>query len=108
VAAPGKIQRPARGTLKTDQREAERVLRLLMTAGLHAVPVPTVEEDAIRDLVRAPEDLRSAIHNVRRTVVRLPASGAGRGRDGTGTPQRQVVAWPRRSRTQDNPQWREQ
>jgi transposase len=51
VAAPGKIERPARGTLKTDQRDPERVLRLLMTAGLHAVRVPTVEEDAVRDLV---------------------------------------------------------
>jgi hypothetical protein len=29
VAASGKIERPARGTLKTDQRDAERVLRLL-------------------------------------------------------------------------------
>jgi hypothetical protein len=48
------------------------VLRLLTINGLHAVRVPTVEEDAIRDLVRAPEDLGSAIHNVPRTVVRLP------------------------------------
>jgi hypothetical protein len=40
-----------------------------MIDGLHAVRIPTVEEDAMRDLVRAPEDLRSVVHNVRGTVV---------------------------------------
>jgi transposase len=30
VAAPGKIERPAQDLVKTDQRDAERVLRLLM------------------------------------------------------------------------------
>jgi transposase len=40
VAAPGKIERPAQDKIKTDQRDAERVLRLLMIDGLHAVRVP--------------------------------------------------------------------
>jgi len=53
VAAPGKIERPARDRIKTDQRDAERVLRLLMIGGLHAVRVPSSEEEALRDLVRA-------------------------------------------------------
>jgi hypothetical protein len=57
------------GQAEDDQRDAERVLRLLMIDGRHAVRIPTVEEDAMRDLVRAPEDLRSVVHNVRRTVV---------------------------------------
>ena len=56
VAAPGKIERPAQDKVKTDQRDAERVLRLLMIDALHAVRVPTVEEEALRDLVRARED----------------------------------------------------
>ncbi len=58
VAAPGKIERPAQDKVKTDQRDAEQVLRLLMIDALHAVRVPTVEEEALRDLVRAREDLR--------------------------------------------------
>jgi transposase len=53
VAAPGKIERPAQDKVKTDQRDAERVLRLLMIDALHAVRVPTSEEEALRDLVRA-------------------------------------------------------
>jgi len=58
VAAPGKIERPAQDKVKTDARDAERVLRLLMIDALVAVRVPTVEEEAIRDLVRAREDVR--------------------------------------------------
>ena len=42
VAAPGKIERPAQDRVKTDQRDAERLLRLLMIDGLHPVRVPTV------------------------------------------------------------------
>ena len=41
VAAPGKIERPAADKVKTDQRDAERVLRLLMIDALHPVRVPT-------------------------------------------------------------------
>src|SRR5947209_3199580 len=47
VAAPGKIERAAQDKLKTDQRDAERVLRLLMIDALHPVRVPTVEEEAL-------------------------------------------------------------
>ncbi len=58
VAAPGKIERPAQDRVKTDQRDAERVLRLLMIDALHAVRIPSGGEEALRDLVRAREDLR--------------------------------------------------
>ena len=41
IAAPGKIERPSSDRVKTDQRDAERLLRLLMIDGLHAVRVPS-------------------------------------------------------------------
>ena len=41
VAAPGKIERPAQDRVKTDHRDAERLLRLLMIDGLHPVRVPS-------------------------------------------------------------------
>ena len=40
VAAPGKIERPAQDRVKTDRRDAERLVRLLMVGGLHAGPGP--------------------------------------------------------------------
>ena len=71
VAAPGKIERPAADKVKTDQRDAERVLRLLMIDGLHAVRVPSVEEEALRDLVRAREDLRGDLMRARQRLGKL-------------------------------------
>jgi transposase len=47
VAAPGKIERPAGDRVKTDQRDAERLLRLLMIDALHPVRVPSNEEEAL-------------------------------------------------------------
>ncbi len=58
VAAPGKIERPSADRVKTDLRDAERVLRLLMIDGLHPVRVPSSEEEALRDVVRAREAVR--------------------------------------------------
>src|SRR3954453_6056093 len=58
VAAPGKIERPAGDKVKTDQRDAERVLRLVMIDALHAVRVPSGQEEALRDVVRAREAVR--------------------------------------------------
>ena len=54
IAAPGKIERPAQDRIKTDQRDAERLVRLLMINWLHAVRVPSGEEEALRDLVPRP------------------------------------------------------
>src|SRR3954469_5885042 len=71
VAAPGKIERPATDRIKTDRRDAERVLRLLMIGGLHAVRVPTLTEEALRDLVRAREDVRGDLMRARHRLSKL-------------------------------------
>jgi transposase len=71
VAAPGKIERPAQDRVKTDRRDAERLVRLLMIGGLHAVRVPSGEEEALRDLVRAREDLRGDLMRARQRLSKL-------------------------------------
>ena len=71
VAAPGKIERPSQDRVKTDQRDAERLVRLLMINGLHPVRVPTPEEEALRDLVRAREDLRGDLMRARHRLSKL-------------------------------------
>ena len=43
VAAPGKIERPPQDRVKTDRRDAERLVRLLMVGELHPVRVPATE-----------------------------------------------------------------
>ena len=71
VAAPGKIERPAADKVKTDQRDAERVLRLLMIDALHPVRVPTGEEEALRDVVRAREAVRGDLMRARQRLSKL-------------------------------------
>jgi transposase len=71
VAAPGKIERPAGDRVKTDRRDAERLLRLLMIGGLHAVRVPTLAEEGLRDLVRAREDVRGDLMRARHRLSKL-------------------------------------
>ncbi len=71
VAAPGKIERPARDKVKTDARDAERLVRLLMIDALHAVGVPTPEQEALRDLVRAREDVRVDLMRARQRLSKL-------------------------------------
>jgi len=71
VAAPGKIERPSADRVKTDQRDAERLVRLLMIDALVAVRVPSDQEEAIRDLVRAREDLRGDLMRARHRLSKL-------------------------------------
>ncbi len=71
VAAPGKIERPAQDKVKTDRRDAERLVRLLMVGGLHPVRVPSIEEEALRDLVRAREDVRGDLMRARHRMSKL-------------------------------------
>ncbi|MGC9221908.1 MAG: hypothetical protein ACP5H2_11265 [Solirubrobacteraceae bacterium] len=58
LAAPGKIKRPSSDRVKAGKRDAGWLLGLLMVGVLHPVGVRAVEEEALRDLVRAREDVR--------------------------------------------------
>ena len=71
IAAPGKIARPATDRVKTDRRDAELLVRLLMAGQLSAVRVPSVAEEALRDLVRAREAVRGDLMRGRHRVGKL-------------------------------------
>jgi transposase len=71
VAAPGKIPRAPQDRVKTDRRDAEKLARLLMAGELHPVRVPATDEEALRDLVRAREDLRGDLMRARHRVGKL-------------------------------------
>ena len=58
VAAPSKLQRPSGDRVKTDARDAVHLARLLRLGEITPVAVPTVDQEAARDLVRAREDAR--------------------------------------------------
>jgi len=73
VAAPSKIPRASGDRVKTDRRDAEHLVRLLLAGKLHAIRVPGDEEEALRDLVRAREavrvDLMRCRHRLSKAVV---------------------------------------
>src|SRR5215510_10015070 len=56
VVAPSLLPKKAGDRVKTDHRDAVRLARLMRSGDHTPVYVPTVEDEAIRDLCRARED----------------------------------------------------
>jgi transposase len=71
VVAPSKLQRPSGDRVKTDAKDAVHLARLLRLDEVTAVVVPTVEQEAARDLVRAREDARGDLMRARHRLSKL-------------------------------------
>jgi transposase len=71
VAAPSKIPRASGDRVKTDRRDAEHLARLLLAGKLHPVRVPSGEEEALRDLVRARDAVRMDLMRSRHRLSKL-------------------------------------
>lgn len=71
VAAPSKLIRPAGDRVKTDARDAAHLARLLHLGQLTEVTIPSVEQEAARDLVRAREDVRGDLMTARHRLSKL-------------------------------------
>ena len=71
IAAPSKIRRAAGDRVKTDARDALLLARLLRMDDLTAVTVPSIEQEAARDLVRAREDCRGDLMRARHRLSKL-------------------------------------
>jgi transposase len=71
VVAPSLIPTRPGERVKTDQRDAVKLARLLRAGELTAVWVPDAEHEALRDLSRAREAARDARHRARQQVRKL-------------------------------------
>jgi len=71
VAAPSKLQRPSGDRVTTDARDAVHLARLLRLDEVIPVVVPTVAQEAARDLVRAREDCRGDLMRARHRLSKL-------------------------------------
>ena len=71
VAAPSKLNRPSGDRVKTDARDALLLAKLLRNDDLTAVVVPSISQEAARDLVRAREDVRGDLMRARHRVTKL-------------------------------------
>lgn len=65
VVAPSLIPRRPGDKVKTDRRDAVELARLLRSGDLTAVYVPTVEDEAIRDLCRARDAARITLKDAK-------------------------------------------
>lgn len=71
VAAPSKLQKPSGDRVKTDARDALHLCRLLRLDEVVGVAIPTVDQEAARDLVRAREDCRGDLMRARHRLSKL-------------------------------------
>ena len=71
VAAPSKLQRPSGDRVKTDAKDAIQLARLLRMDEIAAVAIPSVDQEAARDLVRAREDCRGDLMRARHRLSKL-------------------------------------
>jgi transposase len=102
VAAPGSIPKGPGDRVKTDRRDAVRLVRLLAAGELSFAFVPSVADECFRDLVRAIEDARGdlmrARHRLSKFLLRRGQRYPGPGRAWTA----KHMAWLR-SREFDDP-----
>jgi transposase len=71
VVAPSKTPRAAADRVKTDRKDAELLVRLLLAGSLTPVTVPSAAFEAARDLARAREQVRADLARVRHRVSKL-------------------------------------
>jgi transposase len=97
VIAPSLIPVRAGDRIKTDRRDARKLVRLYRAGELTFVMPPTPEQEGLRDLVRCREDLRDARTRARHRAVKQLLRRGHVYRDGNHWTQRHR-AWLRRQR----------
>src|SRR6266496_555873 len=71
VVAASKTPRAAADRIKTDRKDAELLVRLLLAGSLSVVAVPPASFEAARDLARAREQVRADLARLRHRVSKL-------------------------------------
>ena len=71
VVAPSKLHKPAGDRVKTDAKDAVHLARLLRLDEITSVAIPSVDQEAARDLVRAREDCRGDLMRARHRLSKL-------------------------------------
>lgn len=71
VVAPGSIPKGPGDRVKTDRRDAIRLVRLLAAGELSFAFVPSIEDEAFRDLVRCIEDVRGDLMRARHRLSKF-------------------------------------
>ena len=102
VIAPSLVPVRAGDRVKTDRRDAKKLVRLYRAGELSFVAPPTLEQEGLRDLVRCADDLRcartAARHRVGKQLLRYGRIFGEGKRSWT----KRHLAWVRRQRLDDD------
>jgi transposase len=101
VIAPSLIPVRAGDRVKTDRRDAKKLVRLYRAGELSYVQAPTPETEGLRDLLRCREDLRCARTAARHRVSKQLLRHGRVYRDGKTHWTKTHRAWIRRQRLED-------
>ena len=101
VIAPSLVPVRAGDRVKTDRRDAKKLVRLYRAGELSFVAAPTPEQEGLRDLVRCFDDLRCARTAARHRVGKQLLRHGRIFREGKRSWTKQHTAWVRRQRLQD-------
>jgi transposase len=71
VVAPGSVPKASGDRVKTDRRDAIRLVRLLAAGELAFVFVPSVADERFRDLIRCIDDVRGDLTRARHRLAKL-------------------------------------
>jgi transposase len=82
VVAPGSIPKGPGDRVKTDRRDAVRLVRLLAAGELRFAFVPSVADEAFRDLIRCIEDVRGDLMRARHRLSKFLLRRGHRYQDG--------------------------
>lgn len=96
VIAPALIPKRAGERIKTDRRDARKLGGLFRAGLLTAIRIPPPEEEAVRDLVRAREDLSEDILRARHRLSKFLLRHDRVYREGTTRWTERHLAWVRR------------
>lgn len=101
VIAPSLVPVRAGDRVKTDRRDAKKLVRLYRAGELSFVAPPSLEQEGLRDLVRCADDLRCARTAARHRVAKQLLRYGRIFRDGKRSWTRQHLAWVRAQRLED-------
>jgi transposase len=101
VIAPSLVPVRAGDRVKTDRRDAKKLVRLYRAGELVFVRPPSVEQEGLRDLVRCREDLRRARTSARHQVAKQLLRHGRIFREGKKSWTLKHRAWVRRQRLDD-------
>ena len=102
VIAPSLVPVRAGDRVKTDRRDAKKLVRLYRAGELSFVAPPSPEQEGLRDLVRCADDLRCARTAARHRVGKQLLRYGRIFREGKRSWTKQHLVWVRRQRLDDD------